>query len=94
MASAKPSVLAAAVLAALCAMGDAAARAGDDRTLCRSRFDYLNRYEFSGGSRRDSGVKLRSEIARALCETGRTGEGIAMLESELRRALLPLPPRQ
>ncbi len=85
------AVLAIAVLATVVTASTAFAADEAEQGRCRARYDYLNRYEFSGGSRRDSGVKLRSEIARAQCEEGETEDGISILKEELRRALLPLP---
>ncbi len=83
--------LLAGAIAAVFAASSTFAMDDAEKARCRARYDTLNRYEFSGGSRRDSGVKLRSEIAKGECESGETGNGISTLEEELHRALLPLP---
>ena len=58
---------------------------------CNLLYYYLYRYEFVIWYYGDTSVRLRSEIAKAMCDSGDTTTGIALLEHEMARAHLPIP---
>jgi hypothetical protein len=71
--------------------GEALAR--DDRQLWRwyGLYDVLFHYEIEGFDHRDNGVRLRSEVAQYICDSGNTDLGIDLLQRELSRARFAIP---
>ncbi len=71
------------------AVSGAAAAQDAKRWRCRGLFDYVYKYECDTPWNRDYGTRLRIRVAEYFCDSGRSDEGIAILERERTRALLP-----
>jgi hypothetical protein len=72
-----------------------AALAKDDARLerCRKLYDLLTRYQIESVPHHNSGARFRADVSEALCEAGDYERGLDGLETEMRRAGLPLPPQ-
>ncbi len=69
--------------------GVAAAQDDAKRWQCHGLFDYVYKYECDTPWNRDYGTRMRMRVAEYLCDSGRADAGIAILERERIRALLP-----
>ena len=58
---------------------------------CQKLHAVLTRYQLESLPHHNSGARFRADLAEALCESGDYDRGIAGLETEMRRARLPLP---
>ncbi len=83
------TAIAAAAIAVLGLSGAAAAQDDARRWQCRGLFDYVYKYECDTPWNRDYGTRLRLRVAEYFCDSGRADEGIAIIERERTRALLP-----
>ena len=70
-----------------------AALAKDDAKLerCRKLYNLISRYQIESVPQHNSGARFRADVSEALCESGDYDRGIAELETEVRRARLPMP---
>jgi hypothetical protein len=88
----KMSAIVAVALMGVASAGAASAQGNAKLERCRKLHGLIERYQVESIPQHNSGPRVRSNVSEALCESGDYDRGIAGLETELRRAGIPIPP--
>jgi hypothetical protein len=74
--------------------GMASAKDAAKAERCHQLYDLMVQYKIESVPHHNSGARFRAEVAESLCAAGDYDRGIADLETEVRRAGIPLPPQK